>query len=120
MKIKIVVEDNDRFIEIPVPFKEWEAIYDSLYFGFFDPDFYSSLRINNVIKEVDSFHNKIEWMIHDIVNEGKTYEMRKQKHHPAFKGERGRTIQQKGGFKLLKNRHYITKKPIWRKKNGML
>lgn len=118
MKIKIVIEDKDKFIEIPVPLKELKAVYDSLYFGFFDADFYRSLRMNNVMKEVYSFHDKVEWIIHDIINEGKVYEERKQIYHMALKGKKGKTIQQKGGFRLAKGRHYVVKKPEWRKKNG--
>ena len=121
MKTKIVIEHNNEYIEIPVPLKEWKAIYDVLWLPPMSKrELKESIKLNKFEKEISSFHHKVEWMIHDILNEGRVYSMNTKKYHITLKGEKGKTIQQKGGFKLLKKRHYVVKKPKWKKKDGML
>ena len=97
MKIKIVVTREDgKFISIPITKREAGDIYDVFYM--MDPDMWPTIKVNKCDKSVIDFHNKLEFLVHDVLGEGKWY---------TLKGKK---------LVLGKKRCYLIKKPRWRKK----
>lgn len=113
MRVNIVAEHKGRFVKVPISIREWRAIYDALYMP--DDDFDRNLKLNKIYKEVYSFHNKVEWLIHDIIDGGRTYHWQQPVHHITITKQKAKVIKQKERFVLSKERSYIVKRPRWRK-----
>ena len=113
MRISIVAKHKGKFISIPITIKEWKAVYDALYMP--DENWHRTLKLNKVDKEVYSFHNKIEWLIHDIIYGGESYHWQQPKYHITIIDKKAKVLKQKRKFVLSKERSYIVKKPRWRK-----
>ena len=113
MRVNIVAEDKGRFVKIPISIKEWRAIYDALYMP--DNNFDRNLKLNKIDEEVYLFHNKVEWLIHDIIDGGRMMRWQQPIYHVSINDKKGKVIKQKGKWKSLKERSYIVKKPRWRK-----
>ena len=101
MRIKIVIEDKKkRRIEIPISLKEIRDVYDGMYICMDDKErAHKNLKLNKVDKGFFNFHNKLRHIIHDIIDEGRVYELKEK---------------DKLKFKLSKKRHYLVKKPLWK------
>lgn len=110
MKIKIVIENDNKFLEIPISKKECEAIYNGLSYP--DLDFHQHLKYMKITKDFNSFLTKIEWIINDIINGGKVYTMEERKYHVDM--NKDKIVRHKGGMKLMKERSYMVKKPKWK------
>ena len=102
MKIKLVIEDKKKGkIEVPVSLKEISDVYDGMYICLDDKNIaYKNLKLNKVDKGYFNFHEKLSHIVHDIINEGKVYELQDK---------------EKVKFKLSKKRHYFVRKPTWKK-----
>jgi hypothetical protein len=100
MKITIVVENNGKFIEIPITRKELFCISDFNYM--ICRDCWKTAILNSIDKPLKTFLDKIEFLEFDIVGEGKTY---------SYEGKK----------RILdKERNYLVKKPIWKDKSDSL
>ena len=103
MKIKILVEDKKKGkIEIPLNIEEIRAMYD---LGFMLDDIYETLKLNKIDKSVFSLHRKFEFLLNDVIHDGKTYSI-----VDARKGEK-----KKSKMVLNKRKWFLVKKPKWRK-----
>jgi hypothetical protein len=101
MKIKLVISDSKKGkIEIPITRKEINDVYDASYM--IDNDSWRTIKLNKCDKSWISFRKKIEHIIHDVLGDGKTYSMKKDK-------------KNKVKFVLNKKKHYMVKKPKWKK-----
>lgn len=98
MKIKIVVEKENKFCEIPLTKSELSDIMDMAFY-LSDSEFKKDMNINKIKPfEVGWKFNHI---LNDIIYDGRTYEFKRVK-------GRYKTI-------LRKERHYF-KKPKWMSK----
>ena len=113
MRITIRVEHNGKFISVPISIRQLRDVYDALYMP--DENWHRNLKLNKVDKEVYSFHNKVEWLIHDIIDGGRMMRWQQPIYHVSINDKKGKVIKQKGKWKSLKERSYIVKKPRWRK-----
>lgn len=109
MRIVIRAEDNGKFIEIPISIKVWRAVYD---FGYITDSVWKDVKLNKIEKEISFFHDKIEWLIHDIIDGGKTFHQEQPIHHVSITGKRARIIRQ-DGFVSSKEKGLIVKRPKW-------
>jgi len=91
MKIKLVAEDEKRGkIEIPLSIKQIRDIYD---LGYDVND--ETLKLNKCKKTWKDFHNKLTFLVHDVIDDGGV----------------GHFVN--GKYKRLKEKHYMVKKPKW-------
>ncbi|HLC31138.1 MAG TPA: hypothetical protein VJK51_00565 [Candidatus Nanoarchaeia archaeon] len=102
MKSKIVIKDNEKgIIEIPISLKEMRDAYDGMHICMDEKDIaYKNLKLNKVDKGFFNFHEKLHHIVHDIIHDGKVYEL---------------AGKDKLKFKLSKKRHYFIRKPHWKK-----
>ena len=99
MKAKIVVTDPKKgTLEIPLKKKEIAAFFDM---GFMlSNDTANTLELNEIDKDIYSLHHKIEYLLNDVIHEGKVYQFTKT------------------GLKLRKERYYLVRKPKWAKEES--
>lgn len=99
MRIKIVVDNKKRKLEIPIPNKELKDVYDAMYMA---RDGWDTIKLNKCDKSFLSFHRKLEHIVHDVLNEGKFYHIIKTK-------------SGKGKYVLSKKRKFLINKPRWKR-----
>ena len=115
MRIVIRAEDKGKYVNIPLTIRECRAIYDLTYML---DDSWADIKLNKIENEVNSFGEKIEHLIHDVIDGGRSYSYRSPKHHITIKKGKGvKVIKQKAGYVPIKKRSYIVKKPKWKKVN---
>ena len=98
MKIKVKIEDKNKYLEIPISKKEVRELYDELWHMIF----YYNERWKKLTKKSKSaykiilkFQDKLEHLVHDVIDKGIVYEL--------------------GDNLKIKKRmvHYIKKEPRW-------
>ncbi len=104
MKIKLVIEDKEMYVDIPIKINELGAIW---HLGFMlgdDTDVMETMKLNKMDKDFWEVWKKIEFAINDVFHKGKTFSSK----------------EVKGKMKFVENkkRWYMVKKPKWRKNNG--
>ncbi len=96
MKVKLVVEHKEKGkVEVALTRDELAALFDLQFM--LDENTWDTLKLNKLNKGILSAFRKFEYVYNDVLCEGKVY---------GCKGKK---------FVLLKERHYMVKKPIWRK-----
>lgn len=107
MKVSLLIEDKKKGkIKVPVSLKELEDVYDGILICSDDNGTnYHNLKLNKVDKGFFNFHKKLSYLIHDVIHDGKVYEL----------DDRKLDDRKKLSFKPCKKRHYIVKKPRWNK-----
>ena len=111
MRIVLRAEDKRKFVNIPLTIRECRSIYDLTYML---DNAWADIKLNKIEKEVNSFSEKMEHLIHDVIDGGRMCSVRSPKHHITIKGKRAKVIKQKAGYIPVKKRSYIVKKPRWR------
>ena len=102
MRIKIIIEDKKKGrIEIPISIEEVSDVYSGMWIFTEDKDI-KLLELNKCEKGYFKFHKKLMHIVNDIIHGGMVSRMEKTK---------------KGDFKFVpeKKRHYLIRKPRWRK-----
>lgn len=112
MRIVIRAEDKGKFVNLPLTIRECRAIYDLTYML---DNSWADIKLNKIEKEVNSFSEKMEHLIHDVIDGGRMYSFRSPKHHITIKGKKAKVIKQKAGNVPVKKRSYLVKKPRWKK-----
>ena len=112
MRVKIRVEDGNRFISIPIPIRQLRDLYDALYMP--DENWHRNLRLNKCDEQVYDFHYKLEWVIHDVIDRGVSYYLQQPRHHFAINGKHGKITKVKKELVRFKGRSYLVKMPRWR------
>ena len=115
MRITIRVEHNGKFISVPISIRQLRDVYDALYMP--DENWHRNLKLNKCDKQLYDFHRKLEWLVHDVVDEGVSYHFRQPRHHLEIKGKRGKLVKIERDFVRAKGKSYIVKRPRWRKSN---
>ena len=103
MKIKIRAENKGKFTEIPVEISECKSIHDALFLP--DGNFHRNLEANKIAREVYSFHNKIIYLMNDIIHGGKTYEQQNPVHHIEINGRKVKVKEKEWKFVQAKRKH---------------
>lgn len=97
MKIKIVVEKADNsYIKVPITREEIYNLCELMYM--LGKETYDTLKLNKV--DIKSVYDKIEFLEHDVINEGRYYSWDKKKNCLV----------------LAKDRTYLVKRPRWKKR----
>ena len=93
MKIAIVAKKGRKLLTIPLTLREVSDLSDLQYM--IDASL-PTLDKNNVTASAFGFFEKMDFLLHDVIGEGKTYSMQGKK------------------VKLNKQRYYLVKKPSWK------
>ena len=97
VKIKLVVEKGDKFVEVPFTKKELDDLMDVCWYCVDEPD----MKANGI--DIGKLTIKLTHIVNDIIYDGTLYELKETKS--------GKIISVKSKEK------YFFKKPKWKVKN---
>ena len=98
MEISLIIKEKNKSLNIPITKEEIRTVYDKLYHNI---SYYNENRKKlkkyqkEGYKNLIEFHNKLMFLVHDVIDKGKVYRIEGKK-----------SI-------LEKKPHYIVKKPKW-------
>lgn len=94
MKIRLVIEKKDRFVEVPLSVKMLRDVMDIIWYVNEDPN----MRLMKI--DIAALVKKFGHIIYDIIDDGKVYIW----------------DEKDGKFVFKEARDYIYKRPKWKKK----